>query len=92
MDVPLEEPLGELPIAQEIKDALIKHEGRAGLLYDVILCYEKADWKKMSSCAAALGIPLNIITQKYFECVEFVNTTWNSLMQSNPNQIDDDDE
>lgn len=91
MGIPLEDALKELPIAQEIKDALLKHEGRSGLLYDVILSYEKADWKKMSSSAAELDIPLNIITQKYFECVEFVNTTWNGLMQANPNAVDDEE-
>ena len=91
MGIPLEDALKELPIAQEIKDALLKHEGRSGLLYDVIISYEKADWKKMSASAAELDIPLNIITQKYFECVEFVNTTWNGLMQANPNAVDDEE-
>lgn len=84
MQVPLEEALVQLPIGDEIKDALLKKEGRAGLLYELVLSYEKADWKTMSDVALQLGIPLNVIAQKYFECVEDVNETWNSLMKANP--------
>ena len=79
MQVPLEEALDQLPISDEIKLALLNMEGRTGLLYQLILSYEKADWKTMSSCAAKLGIPQSMIAQKYFECVENVNSIWNGL-------------
>lgn len=81
MRVPLEDALEQLPISDEIKLALLKKEGRTGFLYKLILSYEKADWKTMSSCAAELGIPQSIIAQKYFECVESVNNIWNGLTQ-----------
>ncbi|MBP1560966.1 MAG: HDOD domain-containing protein [Oscillospiraceae bacterium] len=83
MQMPLEEVLEQLPICDEIKDALLKQEGRTGLLYKLILSYEKADWKTMSSCAAELGIPQTMIAQKYFECVESVNSIWNGLTSAN---------
>lgn len=83
MQVPLEEALDQLPISDEIKLALLNMEGRTGLLYQLILSYEKADWKTMSSCAAKLGIPQSMIAQKYFECVESVNSIWNSLTKAN---------
>lgn len=79
MQVSLEEALDQLPISDEIKLALLNMEGRTGLLYQLILSYEKADWKTMSSCAAKLGIPQSMIAQKYFECVENVNNIWNGL-------------
>ena len=81
MRVPLEDALEQLPISDEIKLALLKKEGRTGFLYKLILSYEKADWKTMSSCAAELGIPQSVIAQKYFECVESVNNIWNGLTQ-----------
>ena len=81
MRVPLEDALEQLPISDEIKFALLKKEGRTGSLYKLILSYEKADWKTMSSCAAELGIPQSVIAQKYFECVESVNNIWNGLTQ-----------
>ncbi len=83
MQVPLEEALDQLPISDEIKFALLNMEGRTGLLYQLILSYEKADWKTMSSCAAKLGVPQSIIAQKYFECVENVNNIWSSLTKVN---------
>lgn len=87
MQIPLEEALKNLAISDEIKEALIHGTGRCGILYSLILAYEKADWKTMNICAEQLGIPVNLITQRYFECVEYVNTTWNGLM--NPNNTDD---
>lgn len=79
MRVPLEDALEQLPISDDIKLALLKKEGRTGSLYKLILSYEKADWKTMSSCAAELGIPQSMIAQKYFECVESVNNIWTGL-------------
>lgn len=79
MQMPLDEIMEQLPLSDEIKLALLKHEGKAGLLYDLILAYEKADWKAMSVCAAELGIPQSMIAQKYFECVENVNSIWDGL-------------
>jgi EAL and modified HD-GYP domain-containing signal transduction protein len=71
--------LGQLPIGDEVKAALISKEGRAGALYQLIISYEKADWKAMSAVATELGIPQAMIAQKYFECVENVNSIWDSL-------------
>lgn len=88
MQAPLDEVLSQLPISDDIKIALINKEGRAGLLYRLILSYEKADWKTMSEVAVQLGIPLNMIAQKYFECVEDVNETWTSLMSTSPETKD----
>ncbi|MCM1328333.1 MAG: HDOD domain-containing protein [Ruminococcus sp.] len=89
MQMPLEEVLEQLPLGDEVKGALLKHEGRAGLLYDLILAYEKADWKSMSTCAAELGIPQSMIAQKYFECVESVNSIWDGLTNVNTEAEDD---
>jgi len=82
MEVSLEEALSEISVSNEIKFALIKQEGRCGILYKLILAYEKADWKNMKTYAEQLDIPMNIITQKYFECVEYVNLIWNDLTRT----------
>lgn len=89
MQMPLEEVMEQLPLGDDIKLALLKHEGRTGLLYDLILAYEKADWKAMSVCAAELGIPQSMIAQKYFECVENVNSIWDGLTNVNAAASDD---
>ena len=51
-----------------------------GLLYQLVLKYDNADWKGMAPLAAELNIDANIVSQKYLECVEFVNQIWNDLM------------
>ncbi len=79
LEVPLESALDELPISAEIKKALTTGEGRCGILYHLMIDYENADWKGMSKCAEQLGIPMTVITQKYFECVEHVNVIWHDL-------------
>lgn len=79
MEVPLEAALAELPIADEIKEALITGEGKAGSLYRLVISYENADWAAMTACAEELGIAANVISQKYFECCESVNNIWRTL-------------
>lgn len=79
MEVPLESALGQLPIADEIKEALITGEGKAGSLYRLVVSYENADWAAMAACAEELGIAANVISQKYFECCETVNEIWRTL-------------
>lgn len=79
IDAPLEEILEAVPISDEVKRALIHHEGRAGLLYDLTLSYERADWNEISALAAQLGIPSNLLTSLYFNCMEEVNSIWKQL-------------
>ena len=76
IDAPLEEILNEVPIAEEIKAALLRKEGRCGKLYDLVLSYEAANWNKISSLAEELGIPNQVLTSVYFICMENVNMLW----------------
>lgn len=88
MSISLDEALEQLPISDEIKNGLLHMEGKAGLLYSLVLAYEKADWKNMSAAAEELKIPSSLIAQKYFDCVESVNDIWNGLTQANENMVD----
>ena len=81
LQIPLEEALKELPIIDEIRDALLNKAGPAGTLYRLVLAYETANWSVVSKCAEDLGLDSNIVAQKYLECVESVNYTWNSLQR-----------
>ncbi len=82
MQMPLADVLAQIPISDEVKNALISREGRAGLLFDTILSYENAEWTKMRASAEALGIPVEMISEKYCECAASVNNTWNKLMEA----------
>lgn len=81
LDVSLSEALANLPVLPEIKQALISRTGSCAALYELVLSYEAADWRKVSYYAARLGIPEHVVSQKYFECMEQVNSVWRTLMQ-----------
>lgn len=82
LDLIFNEPLSELLdgiyVVDEVKDALLNFGGRCGILYKLILSYEKADWNKLKEYADELEIPRNVIAQVYFNCMEEVNTTWDN--------------
>ncbi len=83
VDATMEELLEEIPVQETIKKALIRHEGRCGILYELVLCYETAQWDRMKECAEELGIPTDAIAQVYMDCQEEVNNIWLELSQSN---------
>lgn len=80
IDAPMEEILKEIPISEEVKKALISQEGEAGKLYQLILCYEKADWGEISRLSEELGLQTNLMAQIYMECVEEVNGIWTNVV------------
>ncbi len=90
MQVSLETALSELAVSDEIKTALLTGEGKCGALYQLVLCYETADWNGMKNHAAVLGMPMDTLTQKYFECVESVNQIWSELMSPGRSTEDED--
>lgn len=79
VDAPMEEILQEIPIADEIKDAILHKAGKCGQLLELVIYYEKADWQNITRLSSGLGIPKNAIAQIYFDCVEEVNQIWDSL-------------
>lgn len=81
IDAPMEELLADLPIAQEVKEALLYQTGRCGVLYKLVLSYERADWGAIESLAATLEISVDRLTATYFQCLEEVNDIWRQLME-----------
>lgn len=84
IDAPMEEILSTVPMPQEVKDALLKREGRCGELFDLVLSYEQADWNQITLRAESLGIPAYTLTNIYFNCTESVNATWQQITQPIP--------
>ncbi len=82
MQVPLEDALSSIAISDELKAALIHREGTCGSLLNLVLCYEKADWYTMRKSAKELNIPVDVVSQKYLDSAEYVNTIWADLMNS----------
>ena len=51
------------------------------MLYDLVLSYERADWSTIGSMAETLEIPVNLLTNTYFQCLGEVNSIWKQLME-----------
>ena len=77
---PLEDILSEVAISMDVKDALMNHEGRCGMLYDLILAYERADWTAINYLGAELGLPMDRLPEIYFQCLDEVNHVWQQLI------------
>ena len=79
---PMEEILADIPVAQAVKDALINHEGRCGVLYDLVINYGRADWAAIGAQAEELGLPGDQLADIYFRCVDEMNRIWQQLMDT----------
>ena len=74
IDASIEDILFEIPIIEEVKNALISKEGPAGRLYELILCYENAQWAEIKT---------NEMAQIYMDSVEEVNNIWDNVVGMN---------
>jgi len=68
---PMAELLEELPISDDIKDALLGKGGPLEKMYELVLSYEKGDWKKFSLLAADLNLDEESVPAIYFESLEW---------------------
>lgn len=91
LQVPLELAIKELPVIDEVRDALLTRTGAYAPLYELVLCYENADWGTMAKCAETLGISQALVSQKYFECVEYVNGIWDTLLHPYRDETTEED-
>jgi len=63
MDQPMEAILKALPLSHEISEALLEREGLLGELLDIVIRYEKGDWKNINS----VGFEASELSTYYFE-------------------------
>ena len=89
IDAPLSEILNEVPVSEEVREALLHQGGGRGKkLYDLVLSYEAADWGNITRLAEELGIPNHLLTNLYFTCKESVNALWEQLTDTQFQHLD----
>ena len=71
---PMEEILEEIPLSRSIKSALLGKPTRQKKILDMIISYERADWKNFSQYASKLKISESDLSNMYFNSVNSVNT------------------
>lgn len=67
MDSPLADLIEKLPLSQELKDALLKHEGPAGLALQDALNYEQGQWDAIS----ASSVPNETLATVYLDAIQW---------------------
>lgn len=71
---PLEELLGELALADDVRDALLgkaSRESRMAAVYELVLAYEKGEWEGLSKTASRLGVPKEVIPDVYVDAISW---------------------
>lgn len=74
-DRPLEDILEPLPLAQEIKEALLNHEGRLGQILRCALIYERGDWDELEQ----LDLDPDLIRNAYLDALKWVDGAMMSM-------------
>jgi EAL and modified HD-GYP domain-containing signal transduction protein len=76
LDRPLAEILKDLPLSDEIKDALSGKPNRLRAVFDYTLAYEKADWDSVSEMSSALGLDESGIPAAYLAAVHWAQRSF----------------
>ena len=67
---PLPEVLGELPLKQDISDAILR-EGELRAALDLIEALERGNWPQISRLAAKIKIEESVLQEMYFDAAKW---------------------
>lgn len=70
---PIREVLDEVKASNVIKDALIDGNGEIGIIYKMIIAYEKAEWDEVLLYAESLDIDCYLIVKAYMDALLWYN-------------------
>jgi EAL and modified HD-GYP domain-containing signal transduction protein len=71
LERPLAEILGELPISGEVKAALLNGVNIYRYVYELVLAYERGNWRRASQFASSLRLTEPVITTAYLEAARW---------------------
>lgn len=73
LDCQMSDLLEELPVAAEIKDALLERPTVLGSLYKLVVSYERAEWEKVSELAEQLNLQEQELPLLYSQAVSWTD-------------------
>jgi c-di-GMP-related signal transduction protein len=73
LDVPLARVLREIPIASDVKDALLGEPGQLRDVFTVVVAYATGDWALVAERASRLGLEEGAIAASYVEALGWVD-------------------
>jgi c-di-GMP-related signal transduction protein len=66
---PMAELIAELPVTDDVVDALVLHKGPLEPLLGCVQAYEKGDWASVSAFATLIGVDSAAISQIYLDAI-----------------------
>jgi len=81
LDKPMEEVLAEVPLAPDLRDALLGKPGAPPALCSALAlarAVETADWAAVEQGAAAAGITLADVSERYLDSAGWADTVFSA--------------
>ena len=78
LDQPLDSILADLPVRQEIKEALLARAGLYWRLLEIAVAHERADWEKVSALLSETEMEEDRVSELYVAAVD-----WSTALRSN---------
>lgn len=73
LDEPIESVMQKLPLAKDIKDALVEGSGVLADYLKLMQWYEQADWQQASTLIEQLQLPADKVPDAYHEALSWAN-------------------
>ena len=77
LNQPMEQALVDLPLADDIKAALLGEENIFKFINDLIFYYENGDFRMLSECSRRLNISEKDISELYTQALEWATNIMN---------------
>jgi len=71
LDISMETIMDDLPLSNQLKDALIKNQGFEFYFLRLAISYEKGDWSDVTFCSNILDIPENQLPGLYLDALKW---------------------
>lgn len=79
LDEPIESVMEKLPLASEIKEALIQNTGVLARYIELIKCYETANWQLAAALTNTLKLDVDKVPDAYHHAVQWANEQMKAL-------------
>ncbi|NOQ51145.1 MAG: hypothetical protein GQ578_02840 [Desulfuromonadaceae bacterium] len=78
IDRPLQEVLNDLPLTEDLKDALLGKPGHPRKVLDLVLAQEMGLWRVLTYIADSLRLQENTLQGIYIESIQWARQTFNA--------------
>lgn len=79
LELPLEEALKGMPIADDVKAALLGEENFCRDLYECVLAYERGEWERLPALACRINVDESETPALYAEAVQWTQQSFQSV-------------